>query len=112
MIHLSATVAATRTLEDIKHSGMLEVGLTGDYAPYSLRSPGGRISGADVTMAMALEMQLRAKLIIVPTTWKSTTSDFEADRFDLALGGMSVTAERQALSRRPLAYGRSPMRRC
>jgi cyclohexadienyl dehydratase len=46
--------SAARPLDAIKSEGTLRVGLTGDYAPYSLRGADGQIAGADVIMAQAL----------------------------------------------------------
>jgi NADP-dependent 3-hydroxy acid dehydrogenase YdfG len=45
---LSAPAAEARTLAAIRASGVLKVGLTGDYAPYALGDADGTITGADV----------------------------------------------------------------
>src|ERR1700720_4754750 len=97
MLVLSAMPVEARTLAAVKADGILRVGLTGDYPPYSLRGPDGNIRGADVTLAQALAKELGVALEIVPTTWKSMMADFKADRFDIAMGGVSVTAERAAV---------------
>jgi cyclohexadienyl dehydratase len=90
MLVLSAMPSEARTLAAVKADDVLRVGLTGDYAPYSLRGPDGKITGADVTMAQTLAKTLGVALEIVPTTWKSMTADFEAGRFDIAMGGVSI----------------------
>jgi len=59
--------AAARPLAAIKTDGTLRVGMTGDYAPYSVRGPDGQFSGADVTMAAELARSLGVVLVIVPT---------------------------------------------
>jgi cyclohexadienyl dehydratase len=97
MFALSAMPIEARTLAAVEADGLLRVGLTGDYAPYSLRGPDGDITGADVRMAQALAKKLGVRLEIVPTTWESMTADFKAGRFDIAMGGVSVTAERAAI---------------
>jgi cyclohexadienyl dehydratase len=115
MLMLSVTPVEARTLAAIKADGILKVGLTGDYAPYSLRGPDGEITGADVTMAQALAKELGVVLQIVPTTWKSMTGDFKADRFDIAMGGVSITAERAAIgdfSLPVMSDGKRPIVRC
>lgn len=112
---LALTPADARTLAEIKAAGTLKVGLTGDYAPYSLRGPDGRITGADVTMAQAIAKDLGVALEIVPTTWKSMKSDFAAGHFDIAMGGVSVTADRAALglfSTPAISDGKRPIVRC
>jgi cyclohexadienyl dehydratase len=104
-----------RTLAAIKTAAVLKVGLTGDYAPYSLRGRDGSITGADVMMARALAGALGVTLEIVPTTWKSMTDDFAADRFDIVMGGVSVTPQRAALgdfSVPVIRDGKRPIVRC
>ena len=115
ILMLAITPADARTLAEIKAAGILKVGLTGDYAPYSLRAPDGRITGADVTMAQAIAKHLGVAIEIVPTTWKSMKSDFAAARFDIAMGGVSVTPERAALglfSIPLIGDGKRPIVRC
>jgi cyclohexadienyl dehydratase len=112
---LPAPPANARSLAAIKSDGTLKVGLTGDYAPFSLRGGDGQISGADVTMAQALAKTLGVKLVIVPTTWKTLKSDFEADHYDIAMGGVSVTADRAAIGdfSIPVSHdGKRPIVRC
>ncbi len=107
--------AHARPLSAIKASGTLRVGLTGDYAPYSLRGPDENIVGADVTMAQSLAKGLGVRLEIVPTAWKSLTDDLVADHFDIAMGGVSVTADRAAVGvfSMPVMHdGKRPIVRC
>jgi cyclohexadienyl dehydratase len=115
ILALSALSVEARTLAAIKDDGILRVGLTGDYAPYSLRGADGKVTGADVTMAHALARALDVGLEIVPTTWRSMAEDLKADRFDIAMGGVSVTAERAAIgdfSATVMSDGKRPIVRC
>jgi cyclohexadienyl dehydratase len=116
MIGLAGPIpSAARTLDAIKSDGTLKVGLTGDYAPYSLRDADGQITGADVTMAQELAKTLGVTLLIVPTTWKTLQADLAADRYDVAMGGVSVTPERAAVgdfSIPVLHDGKRPIVRC
>jgi cyclohexadienyl dehydratase len=68
MLMLSAMPVAAGALAAIKADGVLRVGLTGDYAPYSLRGPDGTFTGADVIMARAIAKELGVAPEIVPTT--------------------------------------------
>jgi cyclohexadienyl dehydratase len=115
LLMLSATPAGARTLAAIKADGVLRVGLTGDYAPYALRGPDGKITGADASVAQALAQNLGVGLEIVPTTWKSMTRDFKAGDFDIAMGGVSVTADRAMIgdfSTTVMSDGKRPIVRC
>jgi cyclohexadienyl dehydratase len=115
VLALAAAPAQGRTLAAIEARGTLRVGLTGDYAPYSLRGPDAQITGADVTMAQALAHDLGVALEIVPTTWKSMAGDLKTDRFDIAMGGVSVTPARAAIgnfSVTVISDGKRPIVRC
>ncbi len=115
LITFADIAAHARPLNAIEASRILRVGLTGDYAPYSRRATDGSFHGADVTMAQALASSLGVTLEIVPTTWKSMAADLEADRFDVAMGGVSVTPDRAAIgdfSITVLQDGKRPIVRC
>jgi cyclohexadienyl dehydratase len=111
----SISPLAARPLAAIKSDGALRVGLTGDYAPFSLRDPAGQIAGADVTMAQSLAKTLGVTLVIVPTTWKTLQADLVADRYDIAMGGISITPDRAAIgdfSTPVMRDGKRPIVRC
>jgi cyclohexadienyl dehydratase len=115
LLVLSCASVDARPLAAIKAGGTLKVGLTGDYAPYSLRGADGEITGADVTMAQSLAKALGVRLEIVPTTWKTMQADLQTDRFDIAMGGVSVTPDRAAIgdfSVTVMRDGKRPIVRC
>ena len=83
--------------ERIERSKYLRLGLSGDYPPFSqiVDAKGKRrISGLDVELAKSLARSFRSKLIIVPTSWETLSADLKANRFDLAMGGITITEER------------------
>ena len=51
---------------------------------------------SDVDVAEALGKALSVKVAYVHTAWPRLSADFEADRFDMAMGGISITPEREA----------------
>lgn len=83
------------TLDRIHAAGVLRVGTTGDYTPFSLRQPDGSYKGADIEMAHDLAERVGVRLEFVPSVWVDLLDDFLADRFDIAMGGVTVTAPRQ-----------------
>ena len=108
--------AAASRLDDIVARGVLRVGTTGDYKPFSLRVAGGDgFIGLDIALAADLAKTLGVKLQLVPTTWGTMMGDLADDRFDLAAGGVSVTLERQKKAFFSLPYlrdGKTPIARC
>jgi cyclohexadienyl dehydratase len=81
-------------LRRIRAAGVLRVGTTGDYTPFTLKLPDGSYEGADIEMAHDLAERLGVRLQFVPTVWAELLDDFLADRFDIAMGGVTVTAAR------------------
>ncbi len=94
-MQLSAAIAdESPTLSRIRAAGVLRVGTTGDYAPFSLLQPDGSYRGADIDMAYDLAERLGVGIAFVPTVWVDLLDHFLADRFDIAMGGVTVTAPR------------------
>ncbi|MGN6471231.1 MAG: transporter substrate-binding domain-containing protein, partial [Rhizobiaceae bacterium] len=78
-------------LDAILAAGVLKVGSTGDYKPFTFKDPStGDFSGFDIDQANSLAKALGVKLEIVPTSWPNLMKDFKADKFDMAMGGVSV----------------------
>lgn len=85
-------------LARIRAAGVLRIGTTGDYAPFTLAA-GGTVRGADIELGRALGAALGVRVAFVQTTWPTLLPDLQRDAFDLALGGVSVTPERAAVGR-------------
>ena len=114
---LAAALAPAQAgrLDDIAARGVLRVGSTGDYKPFSYRQTDGGFIGMDVELAGELARALGVRLELVPTTWPTLMTDLGADKFDLALSGVSVTAERQRQALFSVPYlhdGKTPITRC
>ncbi|WP_433739641.1 transporter substrate-binding domain-containing protein [Pseudomonas putida] len=82
-------------LDSVIQQGQLRVCTTGDYKPYTYKAEDGEYSGIDIAMARSLADSLGAKVEWVPTTWKTLMPDMLAGKCDIAMGGISVTLERQ-----------------
>lgn len=114
----SAAPAAAETsrLDDILARGVLRVGTTGDYRPFTaLDKASGAYSGFDIDLARSLGAALGVKVEFEPTSWPSLTRDFDAGAFDIAMGGVSVTLERAKkgfFSAPYLREGKTPIARC
>jgi cyclohexadienyl dehydratase len=93
---------------------VLRIGTTGDYAPFSLES-GGRLTGADIELALALAQHLGVTARFVRTSWQRLLEDLRGGRFDIALGGVSDTPERRAVAAVSPGYyhgGKTIIARC
>lgn len=103
-------------LDEIIARGTLRVGMTGDYKPFSEKNKTtGAFEGLDVEMANELGKALGVKVEIVPTAWGKMLADLEAGAFDMAVGGVSITLDRQKkayFSTPLLRDGKTPIARC
>src|ERR1700729_3178102 len=90
----SAQAQQPSRLDDIVKRGTLRVGMTGDYLPFTaLDKETQKFRGFDVDVAEALGKALGVKVEFVQTAWPQLTRDFEADDFDIAMGGISITLD-------------------
>src|SRR5258708_5154484 len=81
----------------------LRIGTTGDYKPFSFLNPETKaFEGIDIDMARALAASLGAEPRFVQTAWPTLMADAAADKFDIAMGGISVTLERQKTAMPPI----------
>jgi len=121
LLGLAASVPAARAqqssrLDEIIARGTLRVGSTGDYKPFTyLDKATNQFSGFDIDFAEDLGKALGVKVEFVPTSWPNLMKDFEAGKFDVAMGGISVTLERQKkafFSEAYLREGKTAIARC
>ena len=116
MLSLPASAQEASRLDKIVQSGTLRVGSTGDYKPFTYKDPAsGQFSGFDIEQAEGLGKALGVKVEFVQTAWPNLAKDFEADKFDIAMGGVSVTLDRQKkgyFSAPYLREGKTPIAKC
>lgn len=98
LLTLSAPAFAapsTSHLDQVIERGHLNVCTTGDYKPYTYLRTDGAYEGIDISMAQSLAQSLGVEVKWVKTTWKTLMPDFLANQCDIAVGGISVSLERQ-----------------
>lgn len=94
LIFISLTCYAD--LAAIQQHGYIRVGITGDYPPFSWYDiKTKQYSGFDIDLAQNLADYLNVKLHLEKTTWLTLSKDLQQNKFDIAMGGISVTPERQ-----------------
>ncbi|HTN47817.1 MAG TPA: transporter substrate-binding domain-containing protein [Burkholderiaceae bacterium] len=102
-------------LDDAVKAGVLRVCTPGDYKPFAFQKPDGTYEGIDVDLMQSLATSLGVKLEWVKTTWGNMMADFTGGKCDIAVGGISVTLDRQkraAFSAPYMVNGKTPLVRC
>ena len=108
---LASYNAVAQNLDEIRKSGTLRVGTTGDYKPFTYDNK-GQFEGFDIEMAQMLADKLGVKLELVHTSWPNLMNDLQADKYDIGMGGVSRTVARQLEARYSmpyLTYGKTPL---
>src|ERR1700733_2853423 len=116
VVTASAQAQQDSRLDEILKRGTLRVGMTGDYLPFTYFDKAtSKFRGFDVDMAESLGKALGVRVEYVQTSWPKLTRDFEADDFDIAMGGISITLEGQKkgmFSAPVMREGKTPIARC
>lgn len=77
----------------IKH---LTIGTTGDYRPFSYLDPSiNQLVGFDIELIILLCKKIGLPYSFINTTWSSFESELEKNKFDIVVGGISLTEFRQ-----------------
>jgi cyclohexadienyl dehydratase len=112
----AAATPAPARLDDILARRKLRVGTTGDYPPFTfLNKETGKFEGHDIDVATSLGKAMGAEVEFVHTSWPTLSKDFAADKFDVAVGGVSITLQRQMIgffSTPIMREGKTPITRC
>ena len=92
----AADLPGSSLLDTVMARHRLRIGLTGDYKPFSDQDPAtGAFSGLDVDLATGLAKALGVEPVFVKTSWSTLLADLQAGRFDILVGGVSITLDRQ-----------------
>jgi len=116
LLVLTATLAQAQTasrLDQIVQRGVLRVGATGDYKPFSFLNPAtNEYEGHDIDAAKLLAESLGVKVQFVKTTWPTLLKGLQEDQYDIAMSGITRTLARQkvaALTHPYINVGKSPL---
>ncbi|KTT24080.1 transporter substrate-binding domain-containing protein [Pseudacidovorax intermedius] len=89
---LSAAHAGPR-LDRVMDTKVLRVGTPGDYRPFAIKTDTG-YAGHDIDVVERLAKELGARIEWVPTTWPNLMKDLQADKYDVAVGGITRNVAR------------------
>ncbi len=91
----SGPTAPGSTMARIRKSGVLRVGFGPDVIPFSYLNAAGERVGYDISLAYALARDLGVRLELFPISdWDTMTQSLKANRFDLVVGAIYLTADR------------------
>lgn len=88
-----AQSAPESVIETIQKRGTLRVGLS-TFVPWAMRDKDGNMIGFEVDVANKLAQDMSVKLDLVPTAWDGIIPALLAGKFDMIIGGMTITPKR------------------
>lgn len=80
-------------LEEIKKRGVMKVGMS-TFVPWAMRSKTGELVGFEIDVAKKLAEDMGVDVEFVPTAWSGIIPALIAGKFDVIIGGMSITPQR------------------
>ncbi len=92
-LSFSQAAQAGPRLDKIMETKVIRVGTPGDYRPFAIKTDGG-FSGHDIDVIEAMAKELGVKIEYVQTSWPNLMKDIQADRFDVAVGGITRNVAR------------------
>lgn len=112
----SAQSPPASALDAVQGRGALQICTTGDYKPFTFQAQGSDgFEGIDIDLGRSLAKAIGVEAKFVKTKWSDLMADFTSGKCDLAMGGISVTLERQKrafFSAPYLINGKAPIARC
>ncbi len=87
-------LAKKSTIEKILKRGELRVGFESGYVPFEMTNKKGKFIGFDMDFGRKLAKVMGVKFVPVNTAWDGIIPALVTDKFDIIMGGMTITQER------------------
>ena len=95
-------------IETIKQRGTIRVGMS-TFVPWAMRDRNGDLIGFEIDVAKKLAEDMGVAVEFVPTAWDGIIPALLAGKFDVIIGGMSVTPQRNLTVNFTIPYANSSM---
>lgn len=92
---MGTTAHAGPRLDRILDEKVLRVGTPGDYRPFAIKKDDG-YEGHDIDVIEAMAKELGVEITYVETSWPNLMADVQADKFDVAVGGITRNVTRMS----------------
>ncbi len=88
------SLAKKSTIQKILSRGELRVGFESGYVPFEMTNKKGEFIGFDMDYGRRLAKAMGVKFVPVNTAWDGIIPALVTDKFDIIMGGMTITQER------------------
>lgn len=83
-----------KLIDSIKQRGVMKVGMD-TFQPWAMKDKNGKLIGFEIDVATRLANDMGVKVEFVPTAWSGIIPALLTGKFDVIIGGMSITDERR-----------------
>ena len=104
--NVNQQLATGSVVETIKKRGAIKVGMS-TFVPWAMRNRNGELIGYEIDVAKRLAEDMKVKVEFVSTAWDGIIPALLAGKFDLIIGGLSITPERNLTVNFTLPYANS-----
>ena len=89
----SLPAVADDLIAEIQKRGTLKVGMS-TFVPWAMRDKQGNLIGFEIDVATKVAADMGVEVEFVPTAWSGIIPALLAKKFDVIIGGMSITPQR------------------
>jgi polar amino acid transport system substrate-binding protein len=86
-------LAAESAIEDIAKRGVIKAGMD-VFVPWAMKDKKGELIGFEIDIAKKLAEDMGVKVEFVPTKWSGIIPALITGKFDVLIGGMTITTQR------------------
>ena len=90
---IQRTLAAESAIEQIAKRGVIRVGMD-VFVPWAMKDKKGQLIGFEIDIAKKLAEDMGVKVEFVPTKWSGIIPALITGKFDVLIGGMTITTQR------------------
>jgi len=88
-----SALSSESVIEKIQKQGVLRVGMS-TFVPWAMKDKKGNLVGFEIDVAKKLAKDMGVKAEFVPTAWSGIIPALLTGKFDVIIGGMGITPER------------------
>jgi polar amino acid transport system substrate-binding protein len=89
----SVTFAQESIIEKIQKQGVIRVGMS-TFVPWAMKDKQGNLVGFEIDVAKKLAQDMGVEIEFIPTAWSGIIPALLTGKFDVIIGGMGITPER------------------
>ena len=93
VVATSLPAVADDLIADIQKRGTLKVGMS-TFVPWAMRDKQGGLIGFEIDVATKLAADMGVEVEFVPTAWSGIIPSLLAKKFDVIIGGLTITPQR------------------